>query len=72
MPVPPGERLVEVVLVALGDVEERRGARAAVEVLVAAADREVRAVRVEAHVKDAGGVAQVPARERADVVGRPR
>ena len=71
MSVPAGERLVEVVLVAVGDVEERRGARAAVEVLVAAADGEVGLVRVEPDVEHARRVAEVPAGQPADLVGRP-
>ena len=47
VPVPAGDDVDERVLVAARDVAERRGARAAVEVLVAAADGQVDVVLVE-------------------------
>ena len=43
-------------------------ARSAVEVLVAAPDREVDPPRVELRRHDAGGVAEVPQHERAGLV----
>jgi hypothetical protein len=69
--VPARQRLVEVVLVAVRDVDERGRAGPAVQVLVPAADGQVGAVLVEADVEHSGGVAQVPAGQGADLVGSP-
>src|SRR4051794_37589411 len=67
--VPARQRLVEVALVARCDVDERWGAGSAVEVLVAAADGEVGAPRVEVDLEDARGVAEIPAGQGAHGVG---
>ena len=64
------QRLVEVSLVLRRNVYVGRCARPAVEVLVATADGEVDAMPVEGDVHDTGRVAQVPQRQRADVLGQ--
>ena len=72
VPVPARQRLVELLQVALRDVDEGRGSRATVEVLVPAADGEVGPVLVEPDVEHPGGVAEVPAGQRPHRVRRPR
>src|SRR6187401_3401617 len=49
----------------LGDKQESRRARPAVEIFIAAADGEVGAGPVEIETKSAGAVRQVPDRQRA-------
>ena len=68
---PALDRLGELALEAPGDVAEGGRAGAAVEVLVAAADREVDVPRVELDLDGTGRVAQVPEHQRARVVGDP-
>ena len=69
VPVPPGDRALERRLVLAPDVDERRRAGAAVEVLVSAAHGQVGAVVVQPDVDHARRVAEVPADQRADLVG---
>ena len=65
---PAGERRARRRLVARGDVEPRRGAGAAVQVLVGAADGEVDAAAGEIDRQRAGGVGEIPQNERAGCV----
>ncbi|CAB4901157.1 unannotated protein [freshwater metagenome] len=65
---PALQRLPEPVLQLAADVEERRRTRAAVEVLVGAAHRQVG--RRQVHLDRAGGVAEVPQHERAVLPGQ--
>ncbi len=60
----------ELVLEPLGDEQERRRARPAVQIFVAAADREVAAVPSRSSCDRAGAVRQVPHRQRAGGVRR--
>ena len=57
---PALQRRMQLVLQPLGDVEEGRRAGAAVEIFVAAADREVAAAAVEVELDRPGAVRQVP------------
>ena len=66
---PARQRRSELRLQPLGDVEEGRRARAPVQELVAAADRQVRLRRAEPDRHGAGAVAEVPERKRAAGVG---
>ena len=54
----------------LGDIDMRRRARPAVEELVAAADREIGAIRIEPQLHRAGRMREVPDDQRALVVRR--
>ena len=53
------------------DPDERRRARAAVQVLVAAANRDVGAGPVQIDRHGACGVAEIPDHDRARIPGRP-
>ena len=68
---PAGERLAGPLLPALGDEQEGRRARPAVQVFVAAADREIDPGSVQVDRERAGAVRQIPERERAGIVRRP-
>ena len=57
---PSLQRVAELVLQPLGDIEERRRARPAVQIFVAAPDREVAAGAVEVERDRSGAVRQVP------------
>ena len=70
-PHPAPDRLGQRPEVALRDVQVRRRPGAAVEVLVAAPDREVDAPGVELDRHRAGRVAQVPEHQGAGLVGDP-
>ena len=67
---PALKRGAQLVLQPLGDEDEGRRARAAVQIFVAAADREVAAGAVEVELDRAGAVRQVPDRQRAGRVRR--
>ena len=69
---PARKRRSNVVLQALCDVKESGRAGAAVEVLVAAADRKIDAASVEFDRHSAGTVAQIPEHQRASLVRRVR
>ena len=62
---PAGERLIERREVPLGDVDMRRRAGPAVEEFVAAADREIGAVRIEPQFDRAARMREVPDDQRA-------
>ena len=62
---PAGERLVERGEMPLGDIDMRRRARPAVQELVAAADREIGAVRIEPQFDRAARMREVPHDQRA-------
>ena len=69
---PAGERALEGRVPPPRDERERGRARAAVEVLVAAAHGEIGLAAVEVHGHGARAVGEVPEREGAGVVRRPR
>ncbi len=69
---PALDGLAQFALQSARDVAECRGARTAVEVLVGAADGEVRARPVQGHLDRAGRVAYVPEHQRARPVGGGR
>ena len=62
---PAGQRLARLLVPALGDEEEGGRPWPAVEVFVAAADREIGAGGVQLDRHRAGAVGQIPQRERA-------
>ena len=66
---PAGERLVECRLQRAADEQEGRCARSAVQVLVAAADREIDAGAVDVERHRAGAVRQVPQHQGPRLVG---
>ncbi len=66
---PSGQWRDQSVLMALGDIEEGRRPGAAVQILIAAADRQVRARAVQVDLGDAGGMAEVPERQGSDGMG---
>ena len=68
---PAGERLVERRQMPLGHIDMRGRAGPAVEELVAAADREIGAIRVEMQFDRAGRMREVPDDQRALVRARP-
>ena len=72
VPHPPGDRLARGGLVLRRDPQERGGAGPAVEVLVGAAHRQVRARGREVDRDRAGGVAQVPLHQRPARLGSGR
>ena len=57
---PALERVAKLILQPLGDIDEGRRAGPAVQIFVAAADREVAAAAVEVELDRAGAVRQVP------------
>ncbi len=69
---PAGERLAGLLLPALGHEQEGRRARPAVQIFVAAADREIGPGGVQLDRERAGAVRQIPERQRAGVMRRPR
>ena len=61
---PAGQGRYERVVMASGDEDEGRRTRTAIQVLVAAADREVRTAAVEIDLESADAVTQVPEHQR--------
>ena len=62
---PAGQGWDALGMVALRREQEGRGSRSAVEILVAAADREIGAAAIQVHRHGAGAVRQIPQHERA-------